>query len=153
MAQVATVSERDLFIAGVALYWAEGSKSKPWRVNGRVVLINSDTDVLALFLRWLDLVEIPEGDRTYRLNIHESANVAMHEQWWSEQLQIPLANFSRATLKRHKPTTVRKNTNEHYHGCLVVTVARSSRLYYMIEGWWSAIAMRTQPLDTIGPVG
>src|SRR6059058_1335058 len=47
-------SPRDLFIAGLALYWAEGEKDKPWRRNGRVTLINSDADVLELFLQWLD---------------------------------------------------------------------------------------------------
>jgi hypothetical protein len=130
---------RDLFVAGVALYWAEGAKDKPWRRNGRVVLINSDPDVLALFLRWLDLVGASEEDRSYRLNIHESADVAVHEQWWAERLGVPLASFRRATLKRHKPTTVRLNTAEHYHGCLVVSVRRSSNLYDCIEGWWSAL--------------
>src|SRR4051794_26932682 len=29
-------SLRDLFVAGLALYWAEGGKDKPWRRNGRV---------------------------------------------------------------------------------------------------------------------
>ncbi|HET7311903.1 MAG TPA: hypothetical protein VFJ17_11320 [Mycobacteriales bacterium] len=132
-------SQRDLFIAGVALYWAEGAKDKPWRRNGRVVLINSDADVLKLFLRWLDLVGVAEEDRTYRLNIHESADVPAHERWWADGLQVPLASFGRATLKRHKPTTVRLNTAEHYHGCLVISVRRSSRLYDCIEGWWSAL--------------
>lgn len=130
---------RDPFVAGVALYWAEGAKDKPWRRNGRVVLINSDADVLELFLRWLDLVGVADDDRTYRLNIHESADVPAHERWWAERLQVPLSNFRRATLKRHKPTTVRLNTAEHYHGCLAVSIRRSSNLYDCIEGWWSAL--------------
>lgn len=132
-------TDRDLFVAGVALYWAEGAKDKPWRRNGRVILINSDPDVLALFLRWLDLLGVPEEDRTYRLNIHESAEVTTHERWWAERLGVPIANFARATIKRHKPTTVRRNTAEHYHGCLVIGVRRSSILYDCIEGWWSAL--------------
>ena len=132
-------SQRDLFVAGLALYWAEGQKDKPWRRNGRVTFINSDVSVLRLFLDWLDLVGVPEADRVYRLNIHETADVARNERWWAQQLEVPLASFARATIKRHKPVTVRLNTGEHYHGCLVVSVAKSGRLYYSIEGWWGAL--------------
>jgi len=128
-----------LFVAGVVLYWAEGSKDKPWRRSGRVVLINGDVDVIRLFLSWLDLVGVPEEDRLYRLNIHESADVALHERWWSDELGLPLVSFARATLKRHKPVTVRRNVGADYHGCLVVAVSRSSGLYDEIEGAWRRI--------------
>ncbi|MGZ4203824.1 MAG: hypothetical protein ACXVES_00825, partial [Actinomycetota bacterium] len=40
-AQIGSISERDLLIAGVIAYWAEGSKSKPWRNKDRVKFINS----------------------------------------------------------------------------------------------------------------
>jgi hypothetical protein len=126
-------------MAGVALYWAEGTKDKPWRRNGRVQFINSDAGVLDLFLAWLDLVGVAEHDRTYRLNIHETADVGANERWWAERLQIPLESFARVTLKKHNPRTVRHNLGEDYHGCLVVCIARSGWLYYAIEGWWNQL--------------
>lgn len=136
---VGDVTDRDLFIAGLALYWAEGSKDKPWRRSGRVVLINGDPGVLHTFLAWLDLVGVPEAARSYRLTIHESAHVTAQEAWWARELGIPLASFSRATLKRHNPATVRRNTGDSYHGCLVVTVQGSGALYDAIEGGWRRI--------------
>jgi transcriptional regulator with XRE-family HTH domain len=151
------VSQRDLFIAGIALYWAEGSKDKPWRRNGRVVLINGDPGVMKVFLSWLDLMGVPEDHRQYRLSIHESADVGAQEAWWAAALGIPPASFSCATLKRHRPTTVRLNVGDGYHGCLVVSVRRSRRLYDEIEGAWGAIATATfgAPIvhtgSTIGP--
>ena len=137
-------SDRDLFIAGIVLYWAEGSKDKPWRRSGRVALINSDPSVLSIFLAWLDLLGVPEEDRRYRLNIHESADVGSQERWWSDALQVPLASFGRATLKKHNPKTVRRNTGDGYHGCLVISVAKSGRLYYAIEGWWQGLSDAVQ---------
>ena len=136
---VGAATERDLFIAGLALYWAEGSKDKPWRRSGRVVLINGDPGVLSVFLAWLDLLGVAESDRTYRLNIHESADADAQQRWWADELGIPLASFGRPTLKRHKPVTVRRNVGDGYHGCLVVTVARSRQLYDAIEGGWRRI--------------
>jgi hypothetical protein len=112
---------RDLFVAGVALYWAEGAKQKPWRSDRRVTLINGDPSVFRVFLSWLDLVGVAEHDRRYRLTIHETADVASHERWWADELGLSLDTFHRATLKRHNPNPSRYNRGDTYHGCLVIS--------------------------------
>lgn len=152
-ARVGAVQRRDLFVAGLALYWAEGAKDKPWRRNGRVTIINGDADVIRVFLAWLDLVGVAEEDRQYRLTIHESADVSAQEAWWSQGLEIPLASFARATLKRHNPKTIRRNVNEHYHGCLVVSVRRSGALYDAIDGAWRRIVEAAQSSSTLSDGG
>ena len=43
--------------------------------------------------------------------------------------------FRKPTIKRHNPRTLRKNVGEDYHGCLAVSVLRSSELYQKIAGW------------------
>jgi hypothetical protein len=144
-ASVEPVDDRTLFFVGLALYWAEGAKDKPWRRYGQVSLINSDLSVLALYLAWLDLLGIPEEARTYRLNIHETADVGLHEHWWASRLGIPLASFARASLKTHTPRTVRHNQGEYYHGCLVVNVRRCRSLYDAIDGWWQGLARSLEP--------
>jgi hypothetical protein len=144
---VSSLTARELFLAGLALYWAEGTKDKPWRRNGRVVLINGDPGVLTVFLSWLDLMGIPEEDRHYRLSIHERSDVDVQENWWAERLRIPVASFARATLKRHKPTTLRRNTGEDYHGCLVISVLRSRKLYDLIAGAWAAVTAAAEAIE------
>jgi hypothetical protein len=134
------VTNRELFIAGVVLYWAEGTKGKPWRRGGRVTVINGDPTILRLFLSWLDLLGVPEQARRYRLSIHVNADVDRHQRWWADQLGLSTATFYRATLKRHNPTPSRYNREETYHGCLVVSVAKSTALYDAIEGWWQALS-------------
>ena len=134
-------SDRDLFVAGLALYWAEGAKAKPWRRGSGVDFINSDVDVLRTFLAWLDLLGIPKTDRRFSLSIHESADVGRSERWWSEQLGFPVEALSRAVLKRHQPRTTQRNVGDGYQGCLRVRVARSGWLYCAIEGWWRALAV------------
>lgn len=153
------VERRDLFVAGVALYWAEGAKSKPWRPDGRVRFINSDASVVALFLRWLDLLGVPERDRSYRLSIHETADIDSQQTWWAQRLALPDTCFARASVKRHNPKTVRHNTSSEYHGCLVVEVRGSWRLYYSIEGWWhvlsraeSAAELPASGVDSSAPI-
>src|SRR6266542_7044479 len=49
-AQVGVVSNRELFIAGVIAYWAEGTKAKPWSPSRRVTFANSDPTMIGFFL-------------------------------------------------------------------------------------------------------
>jgi hypothetical protein len=134
------LTERELVIAGVVAYWAEGTKRKPWNPQDRVVFTNSDVDMIRLFLRFLELSEVTPDRLRLRLSIHESADVDAATRFWAEALSWPIAEFQKVTLKRHVPrSTNRRNTGSGYHGCLVVTVMRSSGLYRQIEGMWMAI--------------
>ncbi|MEU0251971.1 hypothetical protein ABZ299_05515 [Streptomyces sp. NPDC006184] len=137
--EIGTLSDRELFIAGVALYWAEGAKDKPHARRERVIFVNSDPGMIRLFLAWLDLLEVDREDVGYRLMIHESADVDAVERYWADLVGADRGTFDRTTLKRHNPKTVRKNTGEDYRGCLALTVRRSAELYRRIEGWWYGI--------------
>ncbi|MGS2614148.1 helix-turn-helix domain-containing protein [Micromonospora sp. LZ34] len=131
---VGTLDERDLLLLGAAIYWCEGTKSKPWRRDDRVQFINSDVRLLRLFLRFLEISGVDRGVPTYRVSIHESADVVAAQQWWARALDLPAERFRRATLKAHRPTTVRRNTQGDYHGCLIIDVPQSRELYWRIEG-------------------
>ncbi|MFI7281548.1 helix-turn-helix domain-containing protein [Micromonospora chersina] len=131
---VGGLDERDLLMLGAAIYWCEGAKSKPWRRAVTVQFVNSDPGLLALFLRFLEVCGIDPTVPTYRVSIHESADAEAAVQWWAERLRLPPDRFRRSVLKRHNPTTGRRNTGDDYHGCLVITVPRSRALYWRIEG-------------------
>lgn len=138
-AAVGRLSERELFIAGVALYWAEGAKDKEYRRTEALQFINSDPNVISLFLRWLDLLEVTRDRLTVRVSIHESADVEAAEQFWSAVTGIDASAFSKATLKKHNPRTTRRNTGSSYHGCLMIYVRQSADLYRRMEGAWYGI--------------
>ena len=125
-------------MAGVVAYWAEGSKAKPWRQGEQVDFINSDPDMIRLFLRWLALLGIGNERLVFTVSIHESADVPAAERYWASVVGSD-AQFRRPVLKRHNAKTVRKNTGDDYHGCLVVYVRRSTELSRQIAGWWTGI--------------
>ncbi|WP_432156938.1 terminase gpP N-terminus-related DNA-binding protein [Streptomyces sp. bgisy153] len=141
---IAELTDRELFMAGLALYWAEGSKSKPYDRRERAVFVNSDPGVIRVYLAWLDLLEVGRERLGFRLLIHESADVDAAHRFWAEIADVDASVFAKPTLKRHNPKTVRKNTGDDYHGCLVVAVARSARLYNRIEGWWSGLVAQAE---------
>ncbi|MFJ2742653.1 hypothetical protein ACIO3O_23640 [Streptomyces sp. NPDC087440] len=137
--ETCTMNDRELFMVGVGLYWAEGTKAKAHRQQERVTFVNSDPDMIKVFLAWLKLVDVrPEQIRFY-VHIHETADVAAAEQFWADFVGEDFANFGKTSLKKHNPKTNRKNTGDAYHGCLVIQVRQSADLYRRIEGWWYGI--------------
>jgi transcriptional regulator with XRE-family HTH domain len=137
--EVGKLSDRELFIAGVALYWAEGTKDKPYARRERITFVNSDPDMIRVFLAWLDLLGVQRERVGYRVMIHESADVEAAESYWADLVRADRNTFGKTTLKRHNPKTVRKNVGDDYRGCLVLTVRQSADLYRRIEGWWYGI--------------
>ena len=137
-AQIGTLTDRELLIAGAIAYWCEGGKSKPHRPSDRVVFTNSDPSLIRFFLRFLDAAGTPRTRLRFRVYIHENADVAAAQQFWLDVTGASADQFATPTLKHHNPVTVRKNVGGSYRGCLRVDVSRSADLYRGIEGWASA---------------
>ncbi|MGY1454213.1 hypothetical protein [Streptomyces sp. SS8] len=139
--EIGHMTDRELFLVGVGLYWAEGTKSKPYRLDERVVFVNSDPGMITLYLRWLALLGVEPERLRFRVMIHESADVERAERYWADLVGVDVTALEGTTLKKHNPVTVRKNTGEAYHGCLTVRVLGSADLYRRIEGWWYGIVV------------
>lgn len=148
-AEIGTLSDRELFLIGVGLYWAEGSKSKPYRRDESVVFVNSDPNMIRLYLAWLDLLRVEKERRRFHVMIHESADVESASRYWAELVGATLDSFHKPVIKKHNPKTVRKNTGDDYRGCLVVRVRQGADLYRRIEGWWYGIVLGARS-DTQG---
>ncbi|MFE6360933.1 hypothetical protein ACFVP3_13115 [Streptomyces sp. NPDC057806] len=144
---VGSLSDREVFLAGTVLYWAEGAKDQPYSRRERLQFINSDPDVICLFLRWLDVLGVERDRLRFRVSIHESANVADAEEFWAALAGVEPSAFQKPTLKKHNPKTNRKNTSEAYRGCLIVYVTKSADLYRRMEGAWYGIVLSVREAD------
>ncbi|MFC7220466.1 hypothetical protein ACFQLX_20205 [Streptomyces polyrhachis] len=147
--EVGELTDRELFLVGIGLYWAEGAKSKPYRPNERVIFVNSDPDMIALYLAWLRLLDVAPDRLRFAVQIHESADVEGAQHYWAEVTQALPSAFYKTSLKRHNPKTVRKNIDEGYHGCLSIYVQQSAELYRCIEGWWQGLLAGAMPTNDI----
>lgn len=137
-AEIGPLNDREILIAGAIAYWCEGCKSKPHRPSEEIAFINSDPHLIRFFLQFLAVAGVTRDRLTCRVYIHESADIAAAQQFWLDLTGLPDTQFRRPTLKRHNPRTVRKNTGQNYHGCLVIRVRQSAELYRQVEGWASA---------------
>ncbi|MEU2559311.1 hypothetical protein ABZ626_08245 [Streptomyces longispororuber] len=136
---VGALTDRELFLIGVGLYWAEGAKSKPYERRERVTFVNSDPNMITVFLAWLRLLRVPPGSLRFAVHIHETADVTAAEEYWAHHVGIETAELLKTSLKRHNPRTNRRNVDEKYRGCLRVDVRDGADLYRRIEGAWYGI--------------
>ncbi|MFF0386952.1 hypothetical protein [Streptomyces sp. NPDC004286] len=138
-ADIGAMTPRELFMTGVALYWAEGAKDKPYARRENVQFVNSDPGVIRVFLAWLDLLEVERERLRYRVMIHPTADVEGAQRYWAGLVGVDTSAFQPTTIKKHNPKTVRKNVGEDYRGCLVINVLQGADLYRRIEGWWTGM--------------
>lgn len=138
-AGIGRLTDRELFIAGVTLYWAEGAKDKSYDRREKIHFVNSDPGIIQVFLAWLDLLGVDRERIRYRVMIHESADAKAAEEYWAAIVGADETQFARTTLKKHNPKTTRKNVGENYRGCLVLYVSQSADIYRRVEGAWCGI--------------
>ncbi|MGW1783104.1 hypothetical protein ACWCQQ_28785 [Streptomyces sp. NPDC002143] len=145
-AEIGAITPRELFLIGIGLYWSEGAKAKPGS-NRRVIFVNSDANMITVFLAWLDLLDVEPERRRFSVSIHESADVPGAEAYWADQVGIKVDELLKTSLKKHNPKTNRTNVGEGYHGCLRVAVLQSADLHRRIEGAWYGIVGAVRPDD------
>jgi len=146
-ARVGPLTDRDLDVLAATAYWCEGAKSKPWSRREALRFINSDPDLVRLFVVWLARRGVALEQCRLSVNIHESGDLERATAYWASVVDFPAERFAKPLIKRHNPVTVRKNVGEEYHGCLTITVRQSRRLYQEVEGLWRGIVRGLLPPD------
>lgn len=139
--EVDNITDRELWLIGVALYWAEGSKEKEHIVSQGVVFGNSDPLMIKLFLKWLQrCVKISHEDIGYSIYIHETSKRRTKEvkDYWAQIMSIDSKRIP-VYYKKHSTQSYRKNRGKNYYGVTRITVRKSSSLNRKISGWVNGI--------------
>jgi len=129
--EVGTVTKRELFIAGIALYWAEGFKK-----DNLVGFSNSDPAMIAIFMKWLHLCSVEKNRLKFRVGVNEAYRDKVRdiEGYWRKILHIQADHFQKPFFQRVQWKKI-YDRPEEYHGVLRVRVAKSTDLLRKIRGW------------------
>lgn len=139
---IKSISKKELFLIGIALYWAEGSKEKEHRPGSGVQFSNSDPYMVKLFLKWLfEVCKVPREKIDFDIYLHESNRHEISKviQYWSAHTGFAQNHFRHIYFKKNKINTKRKNIGSSYFGLLKIKVKSSSDLIRKISGWIKAI--------------
>ncbi len=91
------LSNRDLFIAGLFLYWGEGSKSQ----KGRLSISNSDPSVIKFFIAWLNKsLLVPERKMKVHLHLYKDMEIEKEINFWSKKIKLPKNQFYKPYIKK-----------------------------------------------------
>ena len=140
--EIGTISSRELWLIGIMLYWAEGSKEKEYRPGLRASFTNSDPKMILVFLRWLKKIcNKTLDDLTFDLTIHELQKDRTTEivSFWATTIGCPKKYFRHIYYKKGNPKTKRKNIGKTYHGILRVSIKSGSSLLRQIAGWTEGV--------------
>jgi len=129
---VGVLTERDLFMIGLALYWGEGYKQG----SQETALTNSDPAIIVLFIRWLkEIYGVSKNDLILRVSINSVHKNREKEvkKYWVDVTGVPLKQFTKTSFIKAKVKKIYKNRDEHY-GTLRVKVRRGTDLRRRILG-------------------
>lgn len=91
------LNNREFFIAGLLLYWGEGTKCR----RDGLSISNSDPSVIRFFIYWLKKsLAIPKKKIRILLHLYNDMNINNELNYWSKILRIPLRQFNRSYIKK-----------------------------------------------------
>lgn len=98
--------ENRLKIAGVMLYWGEGTKD-----GNTVAFSNSNPEMVLLFLKFLrKICNISEDRIRALIHIYEDQDESVVKKYWSNKLSIPMIQFNKSFLHKRKKGSYKKNS-------------------------------------------
>jgi hypothetical protein len=113
-ARIGRLSDRELLVAGLALYAGEGAKR-----DGAVAFSNSDAGLIRFYCHWLRrFFEIDEGRLRLRIYLHQGLDIDEAHDFWSGLTEIPHSQINKPY--RAAPDAALRNS-KHPFGCATVT--------------------------------
>ena len=135
---IGSLSQRDIFILGIALYWGEGYKSG----NEECGFTNSNPGIISTFILWLRRAyNIPSSDLILRVSINQIHHnrVDAVERYWSKVTGVPRSQFTKASLIKTVSQKIYSDPQRHF-GTLRIKVRRGTALRRRILGSIEEIA-------------
>jgi transcriptional regulator with XRE-family HTH domain len=131
LATIGQISDRDLLIAGVALYAGEGAKT-----DGCVKFANSDPRMILMFCEWLRrFFDVDESRLRVHLYLHQGLDLDAAQRFWADLTGIPPTQFIKPYRAVPDPSIRR---TKHPMGCPAVAYS-CSKTHRAIVGLMDAL--------------
>lgn len=121
------LNKRDFLITGIALYWAEGSKT-----DRRFIFVNSNPVMILVMFAWLkSFFNLRCEDFLPRISINEIHRPRIRKvlAFWSDLLQLPVEQFGNPWYIKAKVSKIYDNY-EIYNGILRLGIKNAAPFKY-----------------------
>ncbi|MFZ2523652.1 MAG: helix-turn-helix domain-containing protein [Minisyncoccia bacterium] len=126
---IGSISKRELFLLGFALYWAEGGKTK----ISTVALGNTDPAMLKFFIKWLTLLGVSKDRLTIKLHLYKDMDKGKIISFWCKTLGVRPSQFIKPYVKDSRTTDL-SYKNGFGHGTCNVVYDNTDFARYVLMG-------------------
>ena len=97
------LSDKEVFIAGLFLYWGEGNKSQ----RNIVSINNTDPSVVKFTYYWLvRSLKVPKEKVHVFIHLYDDMDIEDELDFWSKELRISRNQFSKPYIKKSKKSSI-----------------------------------------------
>lgn len=97
------LSKKELLVAGVFLYWGEGTKTR----NGQLVVANTDPTLVQFALLWMIRgLNIPKEKIHVLVHLYQDMDIEASLTYWSNLLAIPRSQFANPYIKNSNRSSI-----------------------------------------------
>ncbi|GMX58934.1 MAG: hypothetical protein MCSN_5880 [Candidatus Microsyncoccus archaeolyticus] len=123
------LSRKELYLAGLFLYWGEGSKNN----EARLAISNTDPAIIKFFIFWLEKYwNISKDKLKVQLHLYVDMNISEEIIFWSKELKISEIQFIRPYIKQNSIKRINHKGSFGHGTCnLVLGDARLSERVFM----------------------
>ncbi|EKD23742.1 MAG: hypothetical protein ACD_81C00188G0017 [uncultured bacterium] len=132
---IGKLSRRDRLIAGIALYWGEGSK------KSKMSFVNSEPVLVLFMLNWFcEIMDVKKEEFMPRIFINEMHRPRADKvlEFWADYLGLKKEQFGKIVFLKMKAQKVYEN-HDNYYGVLALGARNSALLKYRILGLIDAL--------------
>lgn len=137
--EIATLTNRELFLVGAALYWAEGFKK-----DSQAGFASSDPGMIKLIIKWLqECCDYKVENLSFRvtLNISHKGRIGDVQKYWSQVIGVNQKCFQKPFYQKVRWKKVYENPNKYY-GVLRIRVRKSTDFLRKIHGWIEGLRLQ-----------
>jgi len=127
---IGKLSRRELYIAGLFLYWGEGGKTERFSLS----FSNTDPDMMVFMVKWLrDGLGIKKEDMHIKMHLYKDMNINKFENFWAKKLNLSRKMFEKPYIKDSKLADL-SYKNGFGKGTCNIRVFNRDKTEYIMQG-------------------
>ncbi len=129
--KIKNISNRELWLLGTALYWAEGSQRERWQVR----FTNSDPNMIRFIMHYFrNICNVKEEKFRLTLQIHPNVSEERARRYWCNIAKIPSSQFYKTIVSVSKASKNKRELKRLPYGTLKISIS-DVNIINKIKGW------------------
>lgn len=134
--EIKSLSEKELKFVGIALYWAEGSKTQ----RGIASFSNADPNLIKVMMQFFrKICKVPESKFRGHIFLHPHLDPINAVQYWHNISNIPVKQFFKTSMQQSKSSKNKKDSLPF--GTMNIEIC-STELFLRIKGWTEGLSSK-----------